>query len=380
MTARIPIQADLGFVRALLGAGASDLKFCYQCSTCTTVCPITPAASPFPRKEMVQAQFGLKDKLLSSLDSWLCIHCNDCSTHCPRGARPGDVMNVLRSLSIEHFSVPGVLARAARSVPGVLLLLLIPVVIIGAVILGLHASTGYGFLEGEIAYSRMLPVPVVDAIFIPAASFAGITLLVALARFLHAVSREHPRTALGEPLGRAIAGAAADIFSQRNFRKCGTNRPRARAHVMAMYGFIGLFVTTTLVAIFYYLNLFGLDVAVGPYSFFHPIKMLGNASGSLVLLGCLLVVVRRMTQADSGRATDFDWVFVWVLFLAVLTGFLAQVLRVSELRIPAYSTYYVHLVFVFFLLAYAGYTKMAHVFFRTVAMIFARWSGRAPAG
>jgi quinone-modifying oxidoreductase subunit QmoC len=377
MTERIPIQGDVTFVRALLGAGATDLKYCYQCSTCTVVCPITPAGSPFPRKEMVQAQFGMKDRLVAGLDSWLCIHCNDCSTHCPRGARPGDVMNVLRALSIEHFSVPGVIARAARSVPGILLLLLIPAVILGAVIAGLHAATGFGFLEGEIVFSRMLPVPVVDAIFIPAAAFAALTLAIALTRFLRAVAREHPRTAQGTPLVSAMLGAAGDILSQRKFRECGTNRPRARAHVMAMYGFLGLFVTTTLVAVFYYLNLFGLDVAVGPYGFFHPIKMLGNASGTLVFLGCLLVVVRRMTRPDAGRATDFDWVFVWVLFLTVLTGFLAQMLRVSEFRAAAYSTYFVHLVFVFFLLAYAGYTKMAHVFFRTAAMVYARWSGRA---
>ena len=377
MTARIPVQGDLSFVRTLLGAGATDLKYCYQCSTCTVVCPITPAGSPFPRKEMVQAQFGMKDRLVAGLDSWLCIHCNDCSTHCPRGARPGDVMNVLRALSIEHFSVPGVIARAARSVPGVLLLLLIPAVILGAVIAGLHAATGFGFLEGEIVFSRMLPVPVVDAIFIPAAAFAALTLALALTRFLRAVAREHPRTAQGTPLVSAMLGAAGDILSQRKFRECGTNRPRARAHVMAMYGFLGLLVTTTLVAVFYYLNLFGLDVAVGPYGFFHPIKMLGNASGTLVFLGCILVVVRRMTRPDAGRATDFDRVFVWVLFLTVLTGFLAQILRVSGLGAPAYSTYFVHLVFVFFLLAYAGYTKMAHVFFRTAAMVYARWSGRA---
>ena len=377
MTARIPVQGDLSFVRTLLGAGATDLKYCYQCSTCTVVCPITPAGSPFPRKEMVQAQFGMKDRLVAGLDSWLCIHCNDCSTHCPRGARPGDVMNVLRALSIEHFSVPGVIARAARSVPGILLLLLIPAVLLGAVIAGLHAATGFGFLEGEIVFSRMLPVPVVDAIFIPAAAFAALTLALALTRFLRAVAREHPRTAQGTPLVSAMLGAAGDILSQRKFRECGTNRPRARAHVMAMYGFLGLLVTTTLVAVFYYLNLFGLDVAVGPYGFFHPIKMLGNASGTLVFLGCILVVVRRMTRPDAGRATDFDRVFVWVLFLTVLTGFLAQMLRVSGLGAPAYSTYFVHLVFVFFLLAYAGYTKMAHVFFRTAAMVYARWSGRA---
>ncbi len=107
MTERISINGDLGFVRELLGSGASELKYCYQCSVCTVVCPITPDDSPFPRKEMIFAQFGLKDKLVASLDSWLCIHCNDCSTHCPRGAKPGDVMNVIRSLSVAHFSVPG---------------------------------------------------------------------------------------------------------------------------------------------------------------------------------------------------------------------------------------------------------------------------------
>ena len=376
MTERIQIQGDLSFVRALLGAGAADLKYCYQCSTCTVVCPITPADSPFPRKEMVQAQFGMKDKLVAGLDSWLCINCNDCSTHCPRVARPGDVMNVLRSMSIEHFSVPGVLARAARSFTGILLLLLIPALILGAVIVGIHSPTGYQFLEGDIVYSRMLPVPVVDAIFIPAATFAGVTLLLSLLRFLRAVSREHPRTAQGRTLASAVLGAAADIFSHRRFRECETNKPRARAHVMAMYGFIGLLITTTLVGIFYYLNRFGLDVPVTPYGFFHPIKVLGNVSGTLAFLGFMLLVVRRMAKSEAGGATAFDWVFVWVLVLVVMTGFLSQVFRVSELRVAAYSTYYIHLVFVFFLLAYAGYTKMAHVFFRAAAMVYARWSGR----
>ena len=50
MTERIQISGDLGFVRALLGSGAPELKFCYQCSTCTVVCPIAPDQSPFPRK------------------------------------------------------------------------------------------------------------------------------------------------------------------------------------------------------------------------------------------------------------------------------------------------------------------------------------------
>jgi quinone-modifying oxidoreductase subunit QmoC len=375
MTERIQLNGDLNFVQALLGRGAADLKYCYQCSTCTVVCPIAPDRSPFPRKEMVYAQFGLKDRLVASLDSWLCLHCNDCSTHCPRGASPGDVMNVLRSMSVEHFAVPGLLARGARSLTGILLLLLIPVAILGATILVLNAASGFAFLEGKIVYAKMLPVPVIDSIFIPAVTFAGVTLLLSLVRFLRAVAVEYPRTAGGATLPAALLGTLADIFSHRRFRDCTTNRPRASAHVMAMYGFIGLFVTTTLVGILYYLNRFGMDVQVTPYDFFHPVKVLGNVSGTLALLGCVLVATRRMSGA-AGTATAFDWVFVWVLFLSVVTGFLAQVFRVFELPLAAYPTYAVHLVFVFFLLAYAGYTKMGHIFFRTAAMVYARWSGR----
>lgn len=374
---RIAITGDLNFVHELLGSGASELNFCYQCSTCTVVCPITPDSSPFPRKEMVQAQFGMKDKLMSSLDSWLCIHCNDCSTHCPRGAKPGDVMNVIRSMSVEHYSMPGFMARAARSASHISFLFLIPMVIIGAVIMGFHAKTGFGFLEGEIVYAKMLPVWSVDAMFIPVVTFAGITILLALFRFLRALSVEYPRTEEGQNIVSSLLGAIIDIFSHRRFVECGTNKARAGAHLLAMYGFIGLVITTTLVGVFFYMNQFGMEVAVTPYDFFHPIKLLGNISGTLALLGCILIVTRRMSKAEAGSATAFDWIFVWVLFLTVITGFLAQVFRVFDLAIVAYFTYYIHLVFVFFLLAYAGYTKMAHIFFRAVAMIYARWSGRS---
>ena len=109
------ISPDLEFVNAVVNSGGESLKKCFQCATCSVVCNVTPDDSPFPRKEMVQAQFGMKDKLVAGLDSWLCIHCNDCSTHCPRGANPGDVMAVIRSKAVQHFSTPGFIARAANT-------------------------------------------------------------------------------------------------------------------------------------------------------------------------------------------------------------------------------------------------------------------------
>lgn len=113
-----------------------------------------------------------------------------------------------------------------------------------------------------------------------------------------------------------------------------------------------------------------------PYNFFHPVKVLGNISGTMTILGCTAMVGRRMSSAKTGKATVFDWTFLWVLFATVITGFGSQVFRVFDLAVAAYGIYYVHLVLVFFLLAYLPYTKMSHIVFRTVAMIYARWSGR----
>ncbi len=376
MTERVAIDADLDLVRTLLASGGQDLKLCYQCAACTVVCPVTPDGGPFPRKEMIYGQWGQKDKLILSLDSWLCIQCNDCSTACPRGAKPGDVMAAVRSMSVQAYSVPAFIARAAATPSLLWLLFAIPALILATAIVGMHAGSGFDFLEGRIVFGKMMPVAAIDAIFVPAIVFAGATSLLGLRRFLAAMRREYPRAQNGEPLRAAVLGTVKDILSHRFFRQCETNQVGFGAHVAVMYGFIGLSITTTVVGVLYYLNKFQMEVAVSPYDTLHPVKILGNVSGLMAFLGCAAMVTHRMTRSTAGKASFFDWTFLWVLFLTVITGFLCQLFRVFATALLAYSTYYIHLILVFFLLAYLPYTKFAHIFFRTAAMIFARWSGR----
>jgi quinone-modifying oxidoreductase subunit QmoC len=108
------IDPDLDFINKVGALGGDDVKKCYQCATCSVACPISPDTRPFPRKEMIAASWGLKDKLVGNADIWLCHNCGDCSTRCPREAKPADVLAAVRTYTIEEYAQPKALAKAMK--------------------------------------------------------------------------------------------------------------------------------------------------------------------------------------------------------------------------------------------------------------------------
>ena len=94
------------FRRELSKRGGDTALRCFQCATCSSVCELAPDEAPFPRQQMLKAQWGLSDQLASDPAVWLCHQCNDCNIRCPRDAKPGDVMQTIRSLTIENLAFP----------------------------------------------------------------------------------------------------------------------------------------------------------------------------------------------------------------------------------------------------------------------------------
>ncbi|MEJ2641840.1 MAG: 4Fe-4S dicluster domain-containing protein, partial [Desulfosarcinaceae bacterium] len=123
------VDPDVGFIEEVSRLGGADVKKCYQCATCAVACPISPDSKPFPRKEMIAASWGLKDRLIGNGDIWLCHNCGDCTSLCPRGAKPGDVLAALRSVAVTEYATPKSLAKMVSDPKKLPILLAIPAVI-----------------------------------------------------------------------------------------------------------------------------------------------------------------------------------------------------------------------------------------------------------
>ena len=68
-----------------------------------------------------------------------------------------------------------------------------------------------------------------------------------------------------------------------------------------------------------------------------------------------------------------DWVFLILLALAVLSGFVMVALRLLNLPLTAYFAFAAHLVIVFNVMISFPFTKFAHVIYRPVALWIAGW-------
>ncbi|MEW5910586.1 MAG: 4Fe-4S dicluster domain-containing protein, partial [Thermodesulfobacteriota bacterium] len=123
------IEPNIEFIKEVQALGGQDLKKCFQCATCSVACPISPETRPFPRKEMIAASWGLKDKLVGNADIWLCHNCGDCTTMCPRGAKPGDALAAIRSFAIAEYAAPKVLAKAVNDPKKLPVLLALPAIL-----------------------------------------------------------------------------------------------------------------------------------------------------------------------------------------------------------------------------------------------------------
>jgi quinone-modifying oxidoreductase, subunit QmoC len=378
------IKPDLAFVNEIIKGGGESLKKCYQCATCSVVCNVTPEGNPFPRKEMVLAQWGQKDKLIASPDVWLCHQCSDCTAYCPRGAKPGEVLNAIRKQSIKEVAMVPLFAKIATDPKLIWLLFAIPAVLFYVIMPYKSFSGVPRNAEGAMAYHLFMPVfPHIDVTFILTAIFAGFSAFMGIKKLWAGMKANAGDAAgSGSPFSH-IVPAVATILAHKKFADCNVNRLRQWGHLLLFYSFAGLAVVTTWAIVYLYGNEFLGIKAFGvfnfgesPYPMSDPVKMLALASSVAFALGVVIILLNRLGKAaKAGMGSYFDWIFLTVVIGVGATGMASWGLRLANMEV-GYFVYYLHLVFVWSLFAYAPYSKFAHLFYRTTAMVFAKYTGR----
>ncbi|MEW6743558.1 MAG: quinone-interacting membrane-bound oxidoreductase complex subunit QmoC [Planctomycetota bacterium] len=369
-TARV-IEPDLDFVKAIQESGGDTVKKCMQCANCSVACELSPESRPFPRKEMIMAQWGLKEELLSDPDIWLCFGCTDCSVNCPRGARPGDVLGAIRKETIKKYAPFGMVQNLLAKPSTFPILLAIPIAIWAVIMFlvrGVEAETA-----GEaFRFAELFPLGVLEPVLGTMTLLGCAIFAVGAWRYWSALLREHPAPA-GANFLASVVGAVKDVFSHARFQKCEAGKPRAIGHMLMFYGFTLIFVGGSAVG-----ALVMFTDTEPPLPFFSPLKIMLNVGAIGLVAGSLLLLRYRLTRPERQmKATWFDWFFMVALVGAGVTGVLTEFLREGlGWRDGGFVMYFIHLVCVFLLLGYAPWSKIAHLVYRTVALVHAHYTGR----
>ena len=386
-------QPDLEFIKYLKSAGGDTLKKCYQCATCSVVCPLSADKKPFPRKEMIWAQWGLKDKLVGNPDVMLCHQCGDCTAYCPRGAKPGDVLGAIRAYAYVHYGFPQGLAKLCSQGKNLPVMMAIPALLILAVWFlsgGMHlpaaGNIDFGmFFDSHKEHPTIiggltLNVLLIDLIFVPAFVFALFAAYKGVSAMWRDMASKLPaqgnfRPSAAQFVSDFLLPAVKEILAHTRFRMCGANQNRVNGHLPLLLAFIGLFAVTTYGMI--RKDIIGMFVEGlhGPIPLSDPFKLLANVSGIALVVGIGILWMNRSRMEEENNATPtfYDWFLIGEIMTVGVTGMGAEITRLLGIPVLAYLFYFLHLMAVFMLFLYMPYTKFAHMVYRTFAMAFEKY-------
>jgi quinone-modifying oxidoreductase subunit QmoC len=384
--ASIPIVQQTDLRAEFFDRGGENAAKCYQCATCSSVCELAPADAPFPRRQILLAQWGMFDQLMGDPGVWLCHQCNDCSVRCPRDVAPGDVMASLRAMIVEKLAFPSALGSLVGNVRKTWPLLVFGPILFWVVLLGL--TTGFqahdaqhglvpGPAMGQFFYDQYVPHILIYSVYFTAVGFVCLALFTSGMKFWKMMGEKQKRT--GGFIG-ALVGVLTAVALHSQFSSCDRGVAKRRwGHFLVMWGFVGAAVTSGFAVVYLYrdtvfFSWLKLQYAY-PVPISHWVKLLGNFSAVILVIGGILLFVNRLSTGDKlvGATTAFDRFFLLVVLTVIGTGVLTEIFRFVAIDpMVGFAVYIIHLGVVLCLFLTLPYSKFAHILYRTLAMTHER--------
>jgi len=378
MASTTALISSPAFRQELRRRGGASAAKCYQCATCSSVCELAPAEAPFPRRQMLWAQWGLVDRLAADPSVWLCHQCNDCNVRCPRDAQPGDVLQLLRALVIERLAFPSFIGRlVGRARTTWPLLIGLPIVFWVLLLLGYTGlavpavNPALPALEGQFHYEQFVPHILIYVVYTLVSLWVVLAAWISGRRFWRMLGEGTSRN--GSFFGQ-IVPVVLEIAIHGRFAKCAGATPRRWGHFLTMWGFVGAAVTSGFLVVYLY------GFHMYPLPLDHWVKWLGNVSALALVLGGITLFANRLRKANrqSGETTATDRFFLWTVLGVIFTGVLTETFRFVAPPLAACAVYVMHLGVVLALFFTFPYSKFAHLLYRTLALIHQRMLPKEP--
>ncbi len=376
------IRVDPTFIEKINKYGAFDVNACFNCGNCTAVCPLSEGQDTFPRKMIRYSQLGAKDRLIASKEIWLCYYCGECSDTCPRLAEPGEFMASARRYLISSFDLSGISRLLYTSK---IYTALFMTVLSGLFALILLCDSGpmehtipdmFRYIPFEVIHNLGLGVIVAALVVAIAGMGRMVWALKGSLNHVHTEKQASQKTqGWTSRLFPAVKNVIAELVVLKRYRDC-EEEPKAPwylshwfIHWSIMWGFIGLGVAT---GIDYLLMIVADKIPAQPDPLWYPTRMLGNVAGLFLMYGTSLAIVSRFRKPDKFYSHSLlsDWLFLWLLFLIGLTGFLLEL----AIYLPTgttwgYVIFFVHVVIGMEIVILLPFTKFAHAVYRPLALL-----------
>ena len=155
--------------------------------------------------------------------------------------------------------------------------------------------------------------------------------------------------------------ALREVALQERFGECEDDKFRRWAHLAVSAGFMGMFLATCIIA--------AVDFKWIPLPRWVSLAI-GSVSGAATMFGLAYYMNMRLKRQGeyAKRSHHSDWVFLMLLVLSVVSGYVMLAFRFLHMPMVAYWAFAFHLVFVFNLLMSVPFTKFAHIVYRPVAL------------
>ncbi|MEM1869058.1 MAG: 4Fe-4S dicluster domain-containing protein [Acidilobaceae archaeon] len=344
--------------------GASSIRKCFDCGTCTVSCPFSEeyGGEPFPRRIIKYVKLGVEDKLVASLEPWLCYHCGDCSDSCPKGADPSEILAAARRYLIIKYDFTG---RVSRFLHLTNYGWLIGILVVATITLLIGLIFRGPIITDRTMLETFAPVIVVET--------AGLIVFAVLALFvLLNVYRMYKFTVeslKGIPLSIAVKELVEipkHFLTQVKLSRCSF-RSYYFIHLMIFYGYALAFIL--------FVPLLRFTLTNEPFLFKHPLSILGIISTILLLIGLFYIIRGRLEKKHHvwKYSLTSDWVYIWLLALVVVSGILTGIFRTLDYPLPTYIMFALHIILAAcFLVLMVPFGKWSHIAYRPFAIYFTR--------